>query len=56
VTAQIDGRVKSIYGIYRKMYIQGRSFDEIYDISLQKARLLYPAQWYAAIDTCSAWG
>ena len=32
VAAQIDGRVKSIYGIYRKMYIQGRSFDEIYDI------------------------
>ena len=32
VTAQIDGRVKSIYGIYRKMYMQGRSFDEIYDI------------------------
>lgn len=32
VTAQVDGRVKSIYGIYRKMYMQGRSFDEIYDI------------------------
>jgi GTP pyrophosphokinase len=28
----IEGRVKGIYGIYRKMYIQGRSFDEIYDI------------------------
>ena len=28
----IEGRVKSINGIYRKMYIQGRSFDEIYDI------------------------
>ena len=28
----VDGRVKSIYGIYRKMYMQGRSFDEIYDI------------------------
>ena len=28
----IDGRVKSIYGIYRKMYMQGRAFDEIYDI------------------------
>ncbi len=28
----ISGRVKSIYGIYRKMYIQGRSFDEIYDV------------------------
>lgn len=28
----IEGRVKSVYGIYRKMFIQGRSFDEIYDI------------------------
>lgn len=30
--AHIDGRVKSIHGIYRKMYMQGKSFDEIYDI------------------------
>ncbi len=29
---QIDGRVKSIYGIYRKVYMQGRSFEEIYDV------------------------
>ena len=28
---QIDGRVKSIYGIYKKAYIQGKNFDEIYD-------------------------
>ncbi len=28
----IEGRVKSIHGIYRKMFMQGRSFDEIYDI------------------------
>lgn len=28
----ISGRVKSVYGIYRKMYMQGRNFDEIYDI------------------------
>ncbi len=28
----IEGRVKSVYGIYRKMYIGGREFDEIYDI------------------------
>ena len=28
----ISGRIKSITGIYRKMYMQGRSFDEIYDI------------------------
>lgn len=29
---QIYGRVKSIYGIYRKIYMQGKSFEEIYDI------------------------
>lgn len=28
----LEGRVKSIHGIYRKMYIQGKSFEEIYDI------------------------
>lgn len=28
----LAGRVKSIYGIYRKVYMQGRDFDEIYDI------------------------
>ena len=28
---QIDGRVKSIYGIYKKAYINHKSFDEIYD-------------------------
>ncbi len=32
VKAQIDGRVKSIYGIYRKVYMQGRNMDEIYDV------------------------
>ncbi|MDR0314578.1 MAG: bifunctional (p)ppGpp synthetase/guanosine-3',5'-bis(diphosphate) 3'-pyrophosphohydrolase [Oscillospiraceae bacterium] len=30
--AYIDGRTKSIHGIYRKMYIQNRNFDQIYDI------------------------
>lgn len=32
VKAVYQGRVKSIHGIYRKMYIQGKDFDEIYDI------------------------
>ncbi len=30
--AHIEGRIKSIHGIYRKMYMQGKDFDEIYDI------------------------
>ena len=27
----LEGRVKSVYSIYRKMYTQNKSFDEIYD-------------------------
>lgn len=30
--AEVAGRVKSMYGIYKKVYIQGRSFDDVYDI------------------------
>lgn len=32
VKMQFQCRVKSIHGIYRKMYIQARDFDEIYDV------------------------
>ncbi len=28
----ISGRIKSVHGIYRKMYMQNKNFDEIYDI------------------------
>lgn len=30
--AQVSGRIKSVHGIYRKMYMQNKDFDEIYDI------------------------
>ena len=30
--AHIEGRVKSVHGIYRKMYMQNHNFNEIYDI------------------------
>ena len=29
---EIEGRVKSVYGIYRKMFIQNKQFSEIFDI------------------------
>lgn len=32
VRMSFQGRVKSIHGIYRKMYQQGKDFDEIYDV------------------------
>jgi GTP pyrophosphokinase len=30
--AVVEGRVKSMYGIYRKIFIQGRVFDEVFDV------------------------
>ena len=30
--AYVEGRLKSIYGIYRKVYLQGRDFGEVFDI------------------------
>ena len=32
ISFQMESRVKSIYSIYRKIYIKGRSFEEIFDI------------------------
>ena len=32
VNMKFQGRIKSIHGIYRKMYVQGKDFDEIYDV------------------------
>lgn len=31
-SAIVDGRIKRVHGIYRKMYMQNREFNEIYDI------------------------
>ena len=31
IKCSLEGRVKSVYSIYRKMYKQGKNFDEIYD-------------------------
>jgi len=31
IDATLEGRVKSVYSLYRKMYTQNKAFDEIYD-------------------------
>ena len=31
ISFTLEGRIKSVYSIYRKMYTQNKSFDEIYD-------------------------
>ncbi len=32
IVAQIKGREKNLYSIYRKMYVKGKDFDQIYDL------------------------
>ena len=31
INFELEGRIKSVYSLYRKMYTQGRAFEEIYD-------------------------
>lgn len=45
----ISSRVKSIYGIYRKMYMQNRSFEEIYDIYAVRIIVDTVEECYAAL-------
>lgn len=42
-------RVKSVYGIYRKMYMQNKSFDEIYDVYAVRIILDTVAECYNAL-------
>ena len=45
----IKSRIKSVYGIYRKMYMQGKEFDEIYDIYAVRIILDTVAECYTAL-------
>ena len=47
--ATIRHRVKSIYGIYRKMYMQGKTFEEIYDVYAVRIIVDTVAECYTAL-------
>ena len=47
--ATIRHRVKSIYGIYRKMYMQNKDFEEIYDIYAVRIILENVPECYTAL-------
>lgn len=45
----IEGRVKSVYSIYRKMYQQNKNFDEIYDFYAVRIIVNTVAECYSAL-------
>lgn len=45
----LEGRVKSVYSIYRKMYRQNKSFDEIYDFYAIRVIVDTELECYAAL-------
>ena len=47
--ATVLGRVKSVYGVYRKLYIQNRDYGEIYDIYAVRIILNSVAECYNAL-------
>ncbi len=49
IDATVFGRVKSVYGVYRKVYIQNRDFGDIYDIYAVRIILNSVAECYNAL-------
>ena len=47
--AQIDARIKSVHGIYRKMYMQQKEFADIFDVYAVRIVVKTLAECYAAL-------
>lgn len=46
IQAEVTGRVKHIYSIYRKMKLKGLSFDQLYDIRALRVLVNTPSECY----------
>ncbi len=49
INFELAGRIKSVYSIYRKMYDQGKSFDEIYDFYAMRIIVDTELECYTAL-------
>ncbi|MDN5567022.1 MAG: HD domain-containing protein, partial [Psychrobacter sp.] len=49
IVAEVSGRVKHIYSIYRKMKLKGLSFDQLYDIRALRVLVDDPSECYHAL-------
>lgn len=49
INAEVSGRVKHIYSIYRKMKLKGLSFDQLYDIRALRVLVDDPSDCYHAL-------
>ena len=49
IPVTLEGRVKSVYSVYRKMYNQNKSFDEIYDFYALRIIVDNELQCYTAL-------
>ncbi|MHB8927989.1 MAG: RelA/SpoT family protein [Bacillota bacterium] len=49
IEADIQGRAKHFYSLYRKMYVQGRDFGEIYDLIAVRVLVETDQDCYAAL-------
>ncbi|MBO7341907.1 MAG: bifunctional (p)ppGpp synthetase/guanosine-3',5'-bis(diphosphate) 3'-pyrophosphohydrolase, partial [Clostridia bacterium] len=46
---ELEGRIKSVYSVYRKMYNQNKSFDEIYDFYALRVIVDNEAECYSVL-------
>lgn len=54
IVAKIKGREKNLYSIYRKMYVKGKDFDQIYDLMAVRVLVETVRDCYGALGVVHA--